>query len=755
MERANFPAKDKTLELRFIGRAGTEQTPKIALYAVEKGVIRKVSSVGDGTSLAELSRNIKQEGTYAFGPDIEEKQVTKEMLATFRPKEKLIEWANTGVIDILPKWRGWILPIVCVHGDVHRCRPFIWPLKLVSLAKTAPSLDRSIITTAPRPDISIAAPTPALEIANLCAPICNAVVEVYEKTCCCKLGFSFDIDSLLARLKDWLEKIPPIPEPDPWPIGPLPEPESIPIPIPGPGPDPLPFRQIERVARISKAIDVQVPLGNPPEKLAYDYYALATLQPSERPAYIDDHYYLYPLFCTCSTKKVGETSVNENGEFSFCYLRPPVSSGCKVTYYYKVRQWQDNQWVYIYDGSTTNDYFKESDDARLRTWKGLACDPGTTIPDPGGDFVMLENIGVIPSWKLDSPLQNSETGLSSANPGDGLVNHNYTGQPWAMTLSFRLKFTEGMKALGAKYYKVSVVKANSSGNPAGVPQPLTDPVAWKRWKWVGPQLQTEAVALGPNVVGTNSALYLIPYEADAPDGGWLWFQFHQSWNTTKGDNAKYLIVVEVFDAAGNRLKPQGAPGAGTEKPFTFRRWSSEAMTDPVNYAALVHMFHADNVSCYGDIVDLRKNGVSSTEECQFIQACQNDGFSVGFYAFHAKNFMASYRLWYHRGLNGPDVVLETGSTNAPAGIPPVPSPLNSANAKQSNSATIGDMLGPHQKCTFSIELRVYPKHTNGFGIIHAYRASDTAAVALEKVPCLDLGTIMPRMAERREVELPK
>ncbi|HXG06468.1 MAG TPA: hypothetical protein VNI77_03985 [Nitrososphaera sp.] len=38
----------------------------------------------------------------------------------------------------------------------------------------------------------------------------------------------------------------------------------------------------------------------------------------------------------------------------------------------------------------------------------------------------------------------------------------------------------------------------------------------------------------------------------------------------------------------------------------------------VNFAALTHMFHVDNIKCYGDIVDFRKNGVPSTAECQFI-----------------------------------------------------------------------------------------------------------------------------------------
>ncbi len=67
MERANFSAKDKTLELRFIGKTETEQAPRVALYAIEKGVIRKVESIeGNKISLAELARNVK-EGTYGFG----------------------------------------------------------------------------------------------------------------------------------------------------------------------------------------------------------------------------------------------------------------------------------------------------------------------------------------------------------------------------------------------------------------------------------------------------------------------------------------------------------------------------------------------------------------------------------------------------------------------------------------------------------------------------------------------------------------
>jgi hypothetical protein len=75
--------------------------------------------------------------------------------------------------------------------------------------------------------------------------------------------------------------------------------------------------------------------------------------------------------------------------------------------------------------------------------------------------------------------------------------------------------------------------------------------------------------------------------------------------------------------------------------------------------------------------------------------------------------------------------------------------LSADNAKAATK-TFGEMLGPHQKCAFAIELRVYPKHTNGMGIIHEYGMGDTAAVALEKVPCVELG----RLAEIAEKELP-
>ena len=742
--------KKETLRINFMGKKN-EESPKVAIYRIERGNIRKIDSVNeDKIGLEELERRLEEKGDYGVGPDLPDGEVTKNMLVTFKT-DKIKEWSKTGILEINPKWKDWLFPLTCVHGSVKKCSPLVFPLLQVNpnIFKSEIKRFESSRTSLSCSKTSLLPNTPELSIPgpSICAPICNAVVEVYEKTCCCQLRLP-EIDYWIDRLKEWILKIPrPIPDP------PIVTPIPIPLPDPIPGQDPRPFRQTLKTIKQGLAEDIKKPLGNIPQRLIRDLETMYVLSPMEKLEYVQTHPYIYPTLCSCSSRKVGETHVNESGEFSFCFSKKKQKSGCHVSYYYKVRQWQEDQWSYIYDGTSVNEYFESNEEANLSTWKGLACQPEEEIT-PDDEFVLLENIGVIPSWKLNSPLQVSEMGVTTANTDDGLVDHNYAGQPWGKALSFRLKFSEGLKSLGAKYYRISVVKANSNGDPevGQTPQIQTSPLAWRRWINVGGQIKTEAVSLGPNVAGSQSGLYLIPYEADAPLG-WLWFQFHQIWNTTTHENGKHLVIIEIFDNGGNRLKPTTSSGTGNPIAFSYRRWVDEENTNTVNYAALTHMFHIDNISCYGDIVDLRKNGIPSTEECQFLTGCANDTFSAGFYAFHKNNFMSSYHLWYHRGLNGPNVTIETDTTNAPANIPPVPSTLDSASAKGSNTKTFNDMLGTHPKCSFSIELRVYPKHTNGLGIIWEYKSSDNAAVALEKVNCINSEVLTNVVSERINAEL--
>jgi hypothetical protein len=366
---------------------------------------------------------------------------------------------------------------------------------------------------------------------------------------------------------------------------------------------------------------------------------------------------------------------------------------------------------------------------------------------------MLQDIGSTPSWRLVSHwlgkngaghdlTQTGENSVSAPLPANGgLANPPAPGgatlmqlvnQPWGEVLSFRLFFDPDMKALGARYYRMSVVQAGANGNPQpdATPIYLTNPISWLKFVPVGDRIQVQGEGLGPadpNTVGENVGLYRIPYREDAL---WLEGQYHQHWDTRLHPNGRYLVALEIFDAAGNRLTPGVA--------FDYLRWLEETgpdSTSRVSLAKLQHFFWIDNLPVYADIVDLRKNGVTSGDECQFMSGPANNTFSAGFRAFHStlnsgappETFMYYYTMWWHRGLNGPNGTIETGGANRPSNSladPPA------ASATQ----TFEDMLGTNAvsaKCTFALNLWVYAKHTNGSRRLWEYDRFDQAAFALE------------------------
>jgi hypothetical protein len=86
--------------------------------------------------------------------------------------------------------------------------------------------------------------------------------------------------------------------------------------------------------------------------------------------------------------------------------------------------------------------------------------------------------------------------------------------------------------------------------------------------------------------------------------------------------------------------------------------------------------------------------------------------------------MYYYTLRYKRGLNGPNRHIQTSGENAP------PSMYQGPPA-ESVPQTFSSMLNNFQKCTFALNLRVYAKHTNGFGRIQDYDRYDQAAFSIE------------------------
>jgi hypothetical protein len=583
------------------------------------------------------------------------------------------------------------------------------------------------------------------------------VVEIYERDCCCRPWLTIDLAELLRRLREFVD--------GPGHVGPGDPVEHADVARLNPGvirgfnPQPDPpgetFNRVSlRAAKQRAAFDAPQMLPDDRAKMKLDISALESLPRVDAIKYIEARPYLWPWWCSCSSRKVGEAVLRPDGTFQFCYRKFPFFRlGCTTTYAYKVKQWQNNQWVVIYDGIARHHYYFADQFADLSTFLGLACgqnDPGYSSDRP---FVLLQDVGSTRSYLLNSHYQGQAAGndltqiaddaLAAppdngglANPSNGSGSGLLVNQPWGADLWFRLYFDEGLKALGAVYYRISVVKAQANGHAvAGLPTILTNSIAWQKFVHVGGHVEIQGETLGPNPVGSEAGLYKIPFDSDAQ---WLDGQYHQVWDTTARDGANnplfdglHLVSIEIFDVHGHRMAPSA-------NGFDFLRLMSASgpgSTAKVGFAKLQHLFWIDNRPVYADIEDLRLDGHPSGDECQFMSGGATSRFSACFRAFHAtrnsalppETFMWYYTIWYHRGLNGPNATIETSGVNAPAS-------LLGGSPAASIPQTFSSMLGTSThgaKCTFALNLWAYAKHTNGSRRLSEYDRSDQAAFALE------------------------
>jgi hypothetical protein len=746
-----------TLDVRLHGQKHGEETPKIAAYLLDAAgrVEHKIGTAVEGKINLAFDPDKDNNRIIAFGPDVEDlSSLRKSTLLQFRVSDQLPIWEKEKYIEFLrPWWVDWILFRVCVSGRVRKCFPILFN-NVASLALT-PMLPYIPFPPYPR----------------YCRPICNGVVEVYERNCCCRPWLTIDLSEILKRLKqfvdgpghvgpgDPVENIGSILE-NPGAIrgfNPQPEPPgSIRGFNPQPDPPGAVFNRVSlRSLKRAEAFDEPQPIAEDVTKVALDIKAIEFLARPEAIKYIEARPYLWPFWCTCTTTKIGEAILRPDGSFQFCHRHFPfLRLNCTTTYGYKVKQWQNNQWVYVYDGISRHQYYFADQFADLTTVLGRACGQGDGGYSNDRPFVNLQDIGSTRSYLLNSHYQGQSAGgidltqisddaVAAPPVSGGLANPSsvngkglLVNQPWGADLSFRLYFDEGMKALGARYYRISVIKAQPNGQPvAGSPTILTNGISWQKYVHVGSHVEIQVDGLGPNPVGSEAGLYKIPFDSDAQ---WLDGQYHQYWDTTLKDNSNNflfsglcLVSIEIFDAAGHRMTP-------ASNGFDYLRLMSASgpgSTAKVNYAKLQHLFWIDNRPVYADIEDLRMNGVPSGAECQFMTGTAGSTFSAGFRAFHAtrnsntppETFLYYYTIWYHRGLNGPNVTIETGGANQPStllGGPPA----------TSTAQTFAAMLGTNAhgaKCTFALNLWAYAKHTNGSRRLSEYDRSDQAAFALE------------------------
>jgi hypothetical protein len=721
--------------LKFTGLKTGESAPPIAVYAVGRdGKVTHTARLDAEGRFDLPAAALKSAHRILIGPgDAEPTPDTQAAYARYRPAAFAAALEKGELAIARPQWEIWRLPLTCVSGSVRLCRrPPWWFDDLVVLAKQ-PLLEVGVTRASPPAiDVRAIGRLPAARsLPELiawpfrCATICNGIVEVYRRTCCCEPWVVFDprFDDLFRVLEEIPIPVPPLP--DPPPVGPR----------PGPGPDPVPFASAPMSPFLKEgALDELAVFA------ARDLAALKALSPAERPAYVNARPYLRCRGYSCGAPvKVAEGEIQPDGRFNICFLDLGfVPPRCHHEYAYKVRQRFGPFWFTVYNGVAANIWFHRDDDARLTSYHpfAFACrengEPGT------GAFVYLDIIGDTSSHELETPNatawdQVAAPGVTSGLVFPAAVEPLNRHRNWGGVLKINYMFSEDLKFVGAKYYRISIVEADATGAPAsGATRFYYDQgLSWTKSVIVGTSVDIVPVSLGPNPapIGGENNLYEIPYDTEAD---WEAGQYHAHLNTNDGrwNNplVRHLVTVEIFDSAGKRLRPNGTPATGQSgaegtAAFTYRR--KTAATGPtldVPFGALTHLFWWDNRPVHAKIEQLVQDGTPSTAECQFMVGSGGSDFGILYRAYHEQVlFNRNHRIWWKRGLAGATGdILNPGLGNV--GFPGAPGP--------SPTVDFSVMLGPHARCAFTVFLDVLGKMTDGDDLDFPW-AGDSAAFALE------------------------
>lgn len=746
------PRKVLTGTIHLANSEANELQPKVALYIVDRSFkLIHMATVGEVGAFEIPTDTMQSAHRILVGPVTEDfDNLEREKLLTLRPTDfnQLIERGQLNIARTL--WQTWLSFITCVSGTVKRCRRHpSWWYELVQHVRTPLTARALSPINVGRTQLSLRERSPLATLASTsvselllwpyqCAIVCKGTVEVYRRTCCCEPWIIDDPrwPELIRDLEDIVREIPEIR----WPPRPFP-------------PDPEPWIDLPFVK--SGALD-EFSLN-----ASRDLMALRSLPKTEVVDYINARPYLLCRRYSCGTPvKVGEGRINPDGRFNVCWRDWPrlYLPHCHDAYAYVVKQIINGVEVVIYDGVAANQWHDVHDNPTLVSYhpQAVACrDNG----GPGaGAFVYLDLIGDTGAHNLKTPNSTGWDRVAMPAYNDGLafpaanaldaVGKN-KDRNWGGTLKLSYMFSEDMRGVGAKYYRISVTRADNNGNPVGSRHYLSAGLSWNKSESTPTGVEIIPVTMGPFSQGGQDFLYLIPYDAEED---WSDGFYHAYLDTTQAQwsgpvnltdpTRRHLVTLEVFDAAGHLLRPQGTAATGQgftehEAAFTYRRrYQATGATAEVPFAALTHLFWWDNRRIEADIVDLRHNGVISTQECQFMETCGpsagSNTFGIGYRAYHPyEPFQLYHQIWWQRGLNGatdylppdppppappaPDFITGNVGLPVPPGTPPGPSP----------TATFSHMLGygattPHVRCTFTVFLYAYAKTTDGESLSNPY-----------------------------------
>ncbi len=750
-EKKGYGKEERRYRVRLEGDSPGGERPELTVTAVDRDSkplhVAEVSAEGEFQLPAEA---LKAAHRIVVGPRLKEgATIDPKTVLRYRPAQFQELLGAAGVLDIASRyWQAWHRFVICVTGNVRRCRPrWDWYVDKLGVfsASAVPKLAESSLRERPRRRASLKSIRAELNATRVditplrplrCQVVCNGTVEVYRRTCCCHREWLFE-DPRLPKLIRELEVLvhgldrPPI---GPWPPLPDPPPEfSLAQQLTG-----LPF--LKEGTLDPKTLNAR-----------QDLAAIRRLPSAEAAAYIRARPYLWVCSCGRATK-VAQGPIQPDGTFSICWWEFPrlQRARCYDQYAYVVKQVINGVTVTIYNGLAANIWFDQTDDAELTTYSSLArvCRDNGARDDA---YVYLELIGDTEAWHLKTPNSTGWDSVAAPAFNDGLAfpsgdpaSSAPYDRPWGGTLKLYFKFSEGLRDVGAKYYRLSVRDADVSGNPVGPRTYIGDGLSWEKSVGAGVTVPVSLGPVPPATVGGQNNLYIIPYDHDAD---WDADQYHAYLNTTQVEwsepnepedpPVRRLLTLEVFDDAGRRLRPNGTPPTGQpgpeiEAPFTYRRQFQDlGPSANVPFGALTHMFWWDNRPVFADIETLRQNGLVYNAECQYLQGLSTSDFSVGYRAYHPNPlFHDSHTIWWYRGAGTTLEHWDTLTQSAVnVGQPPAPAGVSGSN-------TFAEMLRTNLdpsrlKCSFVVHLSVGVKTFDGEVILSGLGRSDEWAFSLE------------------------
>lgn len=740
-----------SFKLELVGLASEGERPKVVVQALDaQGGVVHAQMVGSDGRFALPAEVLKQADRVALGAPDGKGGIKTDASITYRAGEFTAQIKDGTLALAEGIWSTFRFHWTCVSGSVQVCRRRPWWFE--SLVAAATRVDERVLRT--RASLATASSAAALRVQERiapslndlliwpvrCTPVCLGTVDVYRRTCCCwPIVFDSRIPDLIRDLEIYVERLPK-----------LPPPKRFPPPPPPPG-DPFSTPFFKGGALDELAVNA-----------TNDLHVLRSLSGDQAAQYIQDRPYLLHRLCLCSAAvKVGSGTIQPDGRFNICWLEPLrlVQANCYDQYAYVVKQTIGGTTTTIYDGLAANAWFAAGVHPVLSSYNRNAFSCNETGPGDGNAYVFLDLIGDTESHELTTPSSTGwdrvlTPGTTSGLlfPGVGPNNSHLRNLGGAFELTFIFSLGMRAPAIDAKYYRISVCRADANGNPTGARMYYSDPLTWQRI--AGADIVPDL--LGPATVGAEQNLYRIPY-IDEPWVGSV--RYHALINTLQaalnvplaGDlaspAANHLITLEVFNSAGERLRPLGTPASGqpgTEltKSFKYRRWfqpggSVGDDTVEVPFAGLTHLFCWDNRGPVADITRLVMNGVASDEECQFLHGPGSSTFAIEYRAYVPdERFQYAHGIGWLRGLNGSVANGGVGGLATPAspsnvGKPPA-APADSGSDTFTHMLTRLDPPDPPtvlQRCSFAATLTTYAKTTDGENLNYPY-AQETAAFAL-------------------------